>query len=153
MDTPSTTLVVAARLPAIPAMLAAAALSISSSGVALPASSSRALLPSSRAAAASSSRSPLHAARMEMQEIEFIIYPDGRVEERVIGVKGENCQQLTAKLNEALGEVYHTAPTEEMFEQAVELEQEAEVGQEVSAWGQSTWGDSGGGGGGGTSEW
>ena len=94
-------------------MLAAAALSISSSGVALPASSSRALLPSSRAAAASpswraaaasSSRSPLHAARMEMQEIEFIIYPDGRVEERVIGVKGENCQQLTAKLNEALGE-------------------------------------------------
>ena len=83
-----------------------------------------------------------------MQEIEFIIYPDGRVEERVIGVKGENCQQLTAKLNEALGEVYHTAPTEEMFEQAVELEQEAEVGQEVSAWGQSTWGDSGGGGGG-----
>ena len=135
-------------------MLAAAALSISSSGVALPASSSRALLPSSRAAAASSSRSPLHAARMEMQEIEFIIYPDGRVEERVIGVKGENCQQLTAKLNEALGEVYHTAPTEEMFEQAVELEQEAEVGQEVSAWGQSTWGDSGGGGGGGgTSEW
>ena len=51
------------------------------------------------------------------------------------------------------GEVYHTAPTEEMFEQAVELEQEAEVGQEVSAWGQSTWGDSGGGGGGGTSEW
>mgnify|MGYP001330326266 CR=1 FL=1 len=59
-----------------------------------------------------------------------------------------------AKLNEALGEVYHTAPTEEMFEQAVELEQEAEVGQEVSAWGQSTWGDSGGGGGGGgTSEW
>ena len=142
-------------------MLAAAALSISSSGIVLPASSSRALLPSSRAAAAassrsassSSSRSPLHAARMEMQEIEFIIYPDGRVEERVIGVKGENCQQLTAKLNEALGEVYHTAPTEEMFEQAVELEQEAEVGQEVSAWGQSTWGDSGGGGGGGTSEW
>ena len=143
-------------------MLAAAALSISSSGVALPAFSSRALLPSSRAAASSpssfaaassSSRSPLHAARMEMQEIEFIIYPDGRVEERVIGVKGENCQQLTAKLNEALGEVYHTAPTEEMFEQAVELEQEAEVGQEVSAWGQSTWGDSGGGGGGGTSEW
>ena len=142
-------------------MLAAAALSISSSGVALPASSSRALLPSSRAAAAassrsassSSSRSPLHAARMEMQEIEFIIYPDGRVEERVIGVKGENCQQLTAKLNEALGEVYHTAPTEEMFEQAVELEQEAEVGQEVSAWGQTSWGDGGGGGGGGTSEW
>ena len=140
-------------------MLAAAALSISSSGIVLPASSSRALLPSSRAAAAassrsassSSSRSPLHAARMEMQEIEFIIYPDGRVEERVIGVKGENCQQLTAKLNEALGEVYHTAPTEEMFEQAVELEQEAEVGQEVSAWGQTSWGD--GGGGGGTSEW
>ena len=69
-----------------------------------------------------------------MQEIEFIIYPDGRVEERVIGVKGENCQQLTAKLSEAPARC--TAPTEEMFEQAVELEQEAEVGQEVSAWGR-----------------
>jgi hypothetical protein len=37
--------------------------------------------------------------------LEFVIYPDGRVEERVKGVKGANCQELTAKLEAALGKV------------------------------------------------
>ena len=123
-----------------------AAVGAASSGLALP-SSSRALLHSPSTPAASPSRALLPAVRMGMEEIEFIIYPDGRVEERVIGVKGDNCQELTEKINEALGEVYHTQPTEEMFEQKVELEQEVEAGQEVSAWGQTSWGDSGGGGG------
>ena len=39
------------------------------------------------------------------QELEFIIHADGRVEERVRGVKGANCQEITAKIESALGEV------------------------------------------------
>jgi len=39
------------------------------------------------------------------QELEFTIHADGRVEERVKGVKGANCQGLTQKLEAALGEV------------------------------------------------
>ena len=54
-----------------------------------------------------------------MIEIEFTIHADGRVEELVKGVKGLECQSITAKIEEALGEVYTTKPTEEMFEQEV----------------------------------
>merc|ERR1719203_2275181 len=46
-------------------------------------------------------RSARSAPCMEMQELEFIIHPDGRVEERVRGIKGQNCQEVTAKIEEA----------------------------------------------------
>lgn len=39
------------------------------------------------------------------QEIEFIIKPDGSVEERVIGVSGPECEKITADIEKALGEV------------------------------------------------
>lgn len=94
---------------------------------------------------------------MGMERIEFTIYPDGRVEELVVGVKGENCHkvnnfkiivttilprfllplqidflvifcvsfqspsQLTRELNEKLGTVIDSNPTEEMFEQEAVL--------------------------------
>ena len=32
------------------------------------------------------------------QELEFIIHPDGRVEERVRGIKGMDCQSVTAEI-------------------------------------------------------
>ena len=49
----------------------------------------------------------------------FKIYPDGRIEETVRGVKGGNCHKVTEKINEMLGEVVASQPTEEMFEQEV----------------------------------
>lgn len=73
---------------------------------------------------------PTRRARRRAQ-LEFIIHADGRVEERVRGIKGANCQAITAEIEEALGEVYETKATEEMFEQPVELSATDEVGQEV----------------------
>ena len=91
-------------------------------------------------------RGALTAPRMEMQELEFIIYPDGRIEERVLGVKGADCQKLTEKINQELGEVYSTEATAEMFEQPVQVNVEEEVENTQSAWsdsgssyGGSTW--------------
>ena len=55
----------------------------------------------------------------QIEQIEFKIFPDGRVEETVRGVKGNNCHKVTEKINEALGEVVASQPTEEMFEQEV----------------------------------
>ena len=52
-----------------------------------------------------------------MERIEFKIYPDGRVEEKVTGVKGGDCHTITAKINELLGEVVQSEPTEEAFVQ------------------------------------
>jgi hypothetical protein len=39
------------------------------------------------------------------QQIEFVIKPDGTVEERVTGVAGPDCEKVTAAIESALGEV------------------------------------------------
>ena len=72
------------------------------------------------------------------------------------GIKGNDCQAVTAEINKALGEVYETKPTKEMFEQKIELS----VGEENTvsdSWGtgSSTWGSGGSGsdGEGGGSQW
>eukprot|EP00621_Florenciella_sp_RCC1693_P006839 CAMPEP_0182532728 /NCGR_PEP_ID=MMETSP1323-20130603/12251_1 /TAXON_ID=236787 /ORGANISM="Florenciella parvula, Strain RCC1693" /LENGTH=110 /DNA_ID=CAMNT_0024742517 /DNA_START=48 /DNA_END=380 /DNA_ORIENTATION=- len=52
-----------------------------------------------------------------IQRIEFKIYSDGRVEERVFGVKGEECLKITEEINNKLGEVIISQPTEEMVQQ------------------------------------
>ena len=64
---------------------------------------------------------------MAMERIEFTIHPDGRVEELVLGVKGDNCHKLTAELNEKLGTVIDTKSTEEFFEQKVVVSNEQSI--------------------------
>ena len=54
-----------------------------------------------------------------MERIKFKIYPDGRVEETVIGIKGEECLKVTEEINDKLGKVVSTQNTEEMMEQPV----------------------------------
>ena len=61
--------------------------------------------------------------KMGIETIEYTIYPDGRVEERVRGVKGDNCHKITDEINQHLGEVVSTRPTEEMYEQEIKVEQ------------------------------
>ena len=58
-----------------------------------------------------------------LERVEYKIYPDGRVEEKVLGVKGESCLEITREINEKLGEVISTTPTEEMFEEEIKLDQ------------------------------
>ena len=58
-----------------------------------------------------------------VERLEFKIYPDGRVEETVRGVKGADCIKLTEKINEALGVVIRSEPTEEMFELEAKVDQ------------------------------
>ncbi len=78
-----------------------------------------------------------------MEQIEFKIFPDGRVEEIVRGVKGNNCNKVTEDINQALGEVIISQPTEEMFEQPIVLDNTltqtlGDVGGD--SWeGQSSW--------------
>ena len=59
----------------------------------------------------------------QIEQIEFKIYPDGRVEETVRGVKGNNCHKVTEEINAALGEVVASQPTEEMYEQELTVDQ------------------------------
>ena len=52
---------------------------------------------------------------MPQKIIRFTIRPDGRVEERVEGVVGEACQQLTEEVEAALGMVERQESTSEAF--------------------------------------
>ncbi len=58
-----------------------------------------------------------------LEQIEYKIYSDGRVEELVRGIKGNNCQTVTQAIHEQLGKVVATEPTEEMYEQEVKVSQ------------------------------
>mmetsp|Transcript_36996 Transcript_36996/g.66564 ORF Transcript_36996/g.66564 Transcript_36996/m.66564 type:complete len:122 (+) Transcript_36996:129-494(+) len=73
-----------------------------------------------------------------IEEIEFRIYPDGRITEVVRGVKGANCQDVTAAINKQLGNVVDVQPTEEMYEEEILVEQTLE--QKDGGWdGASSW--------------
>jgi hypothetical protein len=52
-----------------------------------------------------------------METLEFIIYPDGRVEERVTGLIGSSCAEVTAAIEAKLGIVAHRELTSENFAQ------------------------------------
>lgn len=52
-----------------------------------------------------------------METLEFIIYPDGRVEEKVTGIIGSSCAEVTAAIEEKLGIVLNQAQTSDYFTQ------------------------------------
>ncbi len=55
-----------------------------------------------------------------METLEFIIYPDGRVEERVTGMTGGSCAQITAAIEEKLGIVTSQELTSDYFSQVAQ---------------------------------
>jgi hypothetical protein len=77
-----------------------------------------------------------------IEQIEYKIFPDGRIEETVRGIKGNNCHKVTDQISAKLGEVVSTTPTEEMYEQEVVLDQtikQTEGGSGDSWEGGSSW--------------
>jgi Protein of unknown function (DUF2997) len=58
---------------------------------------------------------------MSMETLEFIIYPDGRVHEKVTGVVGQSCTVVTAAIESELGDVVSQSQTAEYFNQNLKL--------------------------------
>ncbi|KGF73341.1 hypothetical protein DO97_21300 [Neosynechococcus sphagnicola sy1] len=54
-----------------------------------------------------------------METLEFVIYPDGRVQEKVTGIAGTTCADVTAALEAQLGQVLRVEPTSEYYAQSV----------------------------------
>ncbi|MGJ3252931.1 MAG: DUF2997 domain-containing protein [Elainellaceae cyanobacterium] len=54
-----------------------------------------------------------------METLEFVIHSDGRVEEKVTGIKGSSCAEVTAAIEAQLGHVLNQEPTSEHFAQPV----------------------------------
>merc|ERR1711957_449253 len=77
-----------------------------------------------------------------IEQLEFKIYPDGRIEESVRGIKGGECHKITDEINAHLGKVVATTPTEEMFEEKIVIEETITIDSEEkdSGWdGASSW--------------
>jgi Protein of unknown function (DUF2997) len=52
-----------------------------------------------------------------METLEFVIYPDGRVIEKVTGISGASCAEVTAAIEAELGVVLSSEKTSEFFAQ------------------------------------
>jgi hypothetical protein len=50
-----------------------------------------------------------------METLEFVIYPDGRVLEKVTGIQGSSCEEVTAAIEAQLGQTILQEPTAEFF--------------------------------------
>jgi hypothetical protein len=55
---------------------------------------------------------------MSMETLEFIIHPDGRVQETVTGIIGRSCQEVTAAIEAQLGRVVANEPTSDYYAQS-----------------------------------
>ena len=70
-----------------------------------------------------------------METLEFTIYPDGRVSEKVIGVKGTDCTALTDEIENQLGRVLSREATAEQFSSTNELDNDVSLPQsQFSDW-------------------
>lgn len=69
-----------------------------------------------------------------METLEFIIYPDGRVEEKVTGIVGASCTEVTAAIEAQLGRVVSQEPTSEYFAQEVQQSTTASAEVKFSNW-------------------
>jgi Protein of unknown function (DUF2997) len=69
-----------------------------------------------------------------METLEFIIYPDGRVQEKVTGIMGSSCAEVTAAIEALLGQVVSHEPTSEYFAQQAALAHSASAQTQVSQW-------------------
>jgi len=70
-----------------------------------------------------------------METLEFIIYPDGRVEERVLGIVGRECSVVTSAIEEKLGTVVSRTITAEYLQQPVlQSNQIAQPAHAFSEW-------------------
>ena len=67
---------------------------------------------------------------MSMETLEFLIYPDGRVKEKVTGIVGSSCQEVTAAIEAQLGQVVSVEKTSEYFNQ--QINQSSKLTSQVS---------------------
>lgn len=69
-----------------------------------------------------------------METLEFIIYPDGRVQEKVTGIIGASCAEVTAAIEAQLGEVLTQEPTSEYFKAQLSQSASLQTQTSLSEW-------------------
>ncbi|HAC63481.1 MAG TPA: hypothetical protein DCF68_08050 [Cyanothece sp. UBA12306] len=71
---------------------------------------------------------------MNMETLEFIIHPDGRIQEKVTGIVGSSCQEVTAAIEAQLGRVVSQEKTSQYYAQKVYQSAKVNNQEEFSTW-------------------
>jgi hypothetical protein len=69
-----------------------------------------------------------------METVEFTIYPDGRVEEKVVGIAGSACEVVTQAIEAKLGKVVGRTMTAEAFQTQANSANQTIVNTNPSGW-------------------
>lgn len=69
-----------------------------------------------------------------METLEFVIYPDGRVQETVTGIVGASCAEVTAAIEAELGQVLTQEQTSEFFAATLHQSNSATTQATFSEW-------------------
>ena len=69
-----------------------------------------------------------------METLEFVIYPDGRVQEKVTGIVGASCAEVTAAIEAQLGHVLKSEQTSEFFAAALDQSNVASTQATLNQW-------------------
>ncbi len=69
-----------------------------------------------------------------METLEFVIYPDGRVVEKVTGISGASCAEVTAAIEAQLGQVLSQETTSEYFAQVSQAAEPTVTQSTYSQW-------------------
>ncbi len=71
---------------------------------------------------------------MSMESLEFIIYPDGRVMEKVTGIVGSSCQEVTVAIEAQLGQLMSQEKTSDYYHQTVSQSEKVSNAATFSDW-------------------
>lgn len=69
-----------------------------------------------------------------METLEFVIYPDGRVQETVTGIIGASCAEVTSAIEAQLGTVIDTEQTSDFFAAQVHQTNNTTTQNALSQW-------------------
>ncbi len=69
-----------------------------------------------------------------METLEFTIYPDGRVKEKVTGIVGSSCEEVTAAIEAELGLVVSQEKTSDYYTQEVKQSEKVTNQGTFSQW-------------------
>lgn len=71
---------------------------------------------------------------MSLETLEFVIYPDGRVLEKVTGIVGSSCSEVTEAIEAQLGRVVSREQTSEYYATETAQTQQATTQASSDAW-------------------
>lgn len=71
---------------------------------------------------------------MQLETLEFVIHPDGRVQELVTGIVGSSCVEVTAAIEAKLGRVLSKEETSEFYTVPAQQSSQAYSQQSLGSW-------------------